>query len=380
MPLFETFDQTISAFIIWLLGFFFLEYIRKKFHLGFKVTHILYIWHTLFSLIYAIYTQTHIADATVYYQRALTEVIPWGIGTKFIINFSSIFTNAFNLSYFGTYLIYNIIGTTGIIAFYASLKVCIAEKGLLTQRLSLIVIFLPSLHFWSAGLGKEPFALLSTGLALWAVLNIKRRIWLLVLAICIMGIIRPHVAGIFIVALSIAIMTDKNISLTPRIILFLISILLITVGVPYIVEFTGLGNLNNSLEFIETRQSYNQSGGGGINISTMSLPMQLFTYLFRPLPFEAHSAGALLSSIDNSFLIILSCLFLYGLSKSKNRKAAFRKKYNLVFISAFIAITWGILAITTANLGIAVRQKWMFLPFVIFIFFLYIPNIKAKTK
>lgn len=377
MPLFETTDQVISAVIIWLLGFLLLESIRKIFGLGFRITHLLYIWHTLFCLVYAIYAQTHTSDANVYYMRALIGDTEWGFGTKFIVPFSSLFVIPLHLSAFGIYLVFNIIGSLGILSFYASLKVAVQNKSIFIQRLAVIMVFLPSINFWSVALGKEPFALMSAGFALWAALNMKRRIWLMIFAIFIMGMIRPHIAGIFVIALSIAFVSDKKISLFPRLALLSLSLIAISIMVPFALQYAGLEDISQGakvVEFVEIRQSYNQQGGGGIDISTMSLPVQMFTYIFRPLPMDAHSVSALFASIDNLFLFLLFLLFLRGIYKNKNIK----NEYNIIFMVSFIMATWLILAVTTANLGIAIRQKWMFLPFLIFLFFLHMRSLKIK--
>ena len=57
--------------------------------------------------------------------------------------------------------------------------------------------------------------------------------------------------------------------------------------------------------YIDKRQNYNLSGGSSLDIALMSYPMQVFTYIFRPLPFEAHSAVAFVTSIENTILLFL---------------------------------------------------------------------------
>lgn len=95
----------------------------------------------------------------------------------------------------------------------------------------------------------------------------------------------------------------------------------------------------------------------------MSYPMQMFTYLFRPLPFDAHSALALFTSIENTILL---ALFLYVLFKNKFRLHSFIEGKN-AWLLIYAFLTCSMLAITTANLGIATRQKWMFMPILIYL-------------
>jgi hypothetical protein len=129
-------------------------------------------------------------------------------------------------------------------------------------------------------------------------------------------------------------------------------------------DYSGLGSgADNAdvIEYVEQRQGYNMQGGGAVDISSMSLPVQMFTYLFRPLPFEAHSLTSLAVSVENVALIVI--LFLAIGQRIKGRKST--SHVDRVFLAVFSVSVWLILATTTANLGIAVRQKWMFLPMII---------------
>ncbi len=96
----------------------------------------------------------------------------------------------------------------------------------------------------------------------------------------------------------------------------------------------------------------------------MILPMKIFTYLFRPLIFEVNSIFSLAAAIDN--LIILYLMISGG-------KILIKKNINVVgenrlFMWVYSILVLLILASTTANLGIALRQKWMFMPMLIFLF------------
>jgi hypothetical protein len=138
--------------------------------------------------------------------------------------------------------------------------------------------------------------------------------------------------------------------------------------IPFALDYSGLGadfTIQAANDYFETRQGYNQDGGGGIDISQMSLPAQLFTYIFRPLPFEAHGFAALSASFEN---ILLMIFFIYSfrcyLSRVRNKKFDFSNKSFMIF---YAIVTWLILAMTTANLGISLRQKWMFLPMLLYV-------------
>lgn len=373
MPMFETVDQVFSALFIWLLGFMLAESVRKSFHLNFKITHLLYIWHTLFCLLYIFYSQTHTADAVEYYYDAVNEPIHFAIGTRFIVFLSGIFVQTLHLSYLGIFLIFNIFGYLGLLAFYASLNQVVADKSFFVKSLAVIAVFLPSASFWTASLGKDSLSFMATGFALWAALNLKRRVPLMIFAILVMSLIRPHIAGIFIIALTIAFIMDKNIRLFPRMALMTISLIVAVSMVPFALKYANLKSTDKETvtKYIQKRQSYNLEGGSSLNIGSMSLPLKLYTYVFRPLPYEARSVPALLSSFDNLFLLFLFLLFMRGFYKN----IIIHNDHNMIFLVSFSIATWLISAMITGNLGIAARQKWIFLPFLIFIFFSYIQYI-----
>ena len=125
--------------------------------------------------------------------------------------------------------------------------------------------------------------------------------------------------------------------------------------------------------YVDKRQSSNLSGGSSVDIASMSLPMQIITYLFRPLPFEAHTLFALIASFDNVILLILAIIGLFSYFK-KNKPSI---ESNRIFLWVYFLICLTVLAMTTANLGIAMRQKWMFVP--VFIFLL-LSIIGSKNK
>jgi CDP-diglyceride synthetase len=90
------------------------------------------------------------------------------------------------------------------------------------------------------------------------------------------------------------------------------------------------------------------------------------------LPFEARSIYQFAASLDN---VVLLVVFLMGVFRWKNRKYKSESE-NRLFLILFSVGCWTVLALTTANLGISVRQKWMFLPM---IFYLLV-SVLGRTK
>jgi len=380
MPLFENNTQIISAFVVWLIGFLFIDIVKNQKGINLKVVYGLYIWHTLFAFLYMFYAAHHNADASTYYMIAKEGTCDFDrFGTPFVKVLTELLVDKFSLSWLGVFMVYNIFGFLGLLFFYMSLNSITMNKSLFVKRLVLIVLFLPSINFWTVAVGKDAIAFTAATMALWAILDLNKRLILMISAIIIMLFVRPHIAGVMLFALGIAILFDKNFSLFYKSKLIFIGILIFFLSFQYFFNLivpSSISKVSKISEVIQKRQEYNLQGSGAIDISSMSFPEQLFAYLYRPMPFEINSLYGFAAGIDNLFLLFLTLLFLFSFIKSKSYTTKIQYNHNYIFILIYVLITCSILAMTTANLGISLRQKWMVMPFLIFIFFLYIDNKK----
>lgn len=378
MIFFSSAWHIFSAALVFIFGLFIALRLPRQIGSNWRRNLILYLWHTIFCVIYANYVSENGGDAIDYYLSSLRSNIDFSFGTFAIIYINRIFSYYFDLSFFGVCLIFNVFGSIGLIFFDASLQYVSGKKKKLVRILTGLIIFLPSVSFWSAGIGKDALSFMAIGFALWAAIDFNNRIRLMVFSVFVMLLVRPHMAGLMMIALASSIIFRGKISLAKKITLVFISFSAVAIAVPFALKYAGLGELGqgvNFMDYIEERQEYNQDGGGGIDISSMSPPMQLFTYVFRPLPFETHSFAALAASFDNIILILIFLLGIFGyFMYRKNIKID--PQENRMFMWIYSLSAWVILAITTANLGISVRQKWMFVPVLVFLLI----SMMAKRK
>lgn len=364
--MFEDIWSVFSTFLVFVLGGLLLIKLSGFFNVGQKRGFLLYLWHTLFCIIYLIYAQKFGADSNVYYEKAILGKFDFNFGTAAVDGVTSLLVHGLGLGILGCFLVFNIFGTIGLLAFDGALKKATANKSKFFKRLATIIIFLPSVSFWSSAIGKDAISFFAMGLALWAALQFNRRIWLMAFAIFIMLTVRPHIAGMMVIGLAISVMFDRETSLFKRLFLAIFAMIGVAVMVPFALQYAGVSDPNSAealMDYVENRQSYNMDGGGGVDISNMRLPMQLFTYMFRPLIFEARSITALAAAIDNLILLYLFIVGCYALIMRKSKK--FIENRNFMWVYAGLA--WVVLAMTSANLGIAVRQKWMFVPMFVFL-------------
>ncbi|WP_199748548.1 hypothetical protein [Candidimonas sp. SYP-B2681] len=356
-----------SALLVFLAGLFITLSIGKRLQLPQRRTLLLYMWHSLFCVVYAVYAITNGADALVYYIKAMNGEFMLSVGTGAVVSIATLFVTGLNLSFLGACLLFNIFGSIGLLAFDASLRATTVDKSALVRRFATLIVFLPSISFWTSALGKDSLAFMATGLALWSAMNLKRRALLMVAAVGIMLLVRPHIAGIMVIALTGSLVFQKSIPLPQRMLLGGVALAATAAMIPFALNYAGVGEgagAEDLASYVEQRQSVNTQGGSSIDISSMSLPMQLYSYLFRPLPFEAGSIFALAASADNLLLLFLIVAGSFKMLK-RNKQVS---DTNRTFLWIYSLLSWLVLAMTTANLGISVRQKWMFAPMLILLF------------
>jgi len=326
---------------------------------------VIYIWHTIFSLVYMWYAVSFGGDSLDYFYKSNSSWSNFNFGTFAVVFFTSFLAQIVGLSLLGCFLVFNLFGVVGLLAFDGCLQA--VGKNANIKRLSTLIIFLPSVSFWSSAIGKDSISFMAVGLALWAALHLKRRLGLMAFAVVAMLFVRPHMAGMMVIALAIAALLESRASLPKKVLIGALSASVAAVMVPFALTYAGVEDVvdvDSVSAYIDTRQSYNMEGGGGIDIASMSLPEQLFAYMFRPFIFEINSFFSAAAAFDN---LILFFLFLAGgWAMLKGKRSDLGE--NRAFMWVYSLMAWGILAMTTANMGIALRQKWMFAPMLIFLF------------
>lgn len=356
--------HVVSAAGVFVLGGLFSLIMAKMFHIGLLRSLTIYLWHTIFSMIYLWYVLNFGGDALWYFEDASTNVFDFG--TFGVIYLTGLIVEVLDLSILGVFLSFNIFGFIGLLAMDGSLRAAIANKSKHLNYFASAIIFLPSMSFWSSAIGKDALSFMSAGLALWASLALRSRWILMAFAVAIMLLARPHIATIMLIAwimatsLQVKLFVFKDIAF--RFFLIVAAFLII----PFSMEYAGLSKSFDFFDFqkyIHERSSYNLEGAGGVDIQKMSFPMQLFTYMFRPFIFEVNDFFFFAAAVDN---MILLCLFILGvLAILRGKSSSIGESRTFLWIYSILC--WSFLAMSTANMGIALRQKWMFAPMLIFL-------------
>ncbi|UOE80912.1 hypothetical protein LTQ03_05875 [Vibrio splendidus] len=377
LDLFGSLFQIFSLFFLVILGAFLCHILCKFFQVSNKIGFMLYAYHLFFGLVYLVFVSNFGGDAIGYFIQSLeTTLRDFQPGTIAVEYLTAFFSRA-GFSVVGVFTVFNIFGFIGLLAFYACLDEVTIHSSRRLKQLVLLIVFLPSISFWSAGLGKDAISFMAMGLALYAALDFYKRVPLLILAIAFMLFVRPHIAGMMLIAVVFSAALSREIPFTARVIIGFLGFGLATVMIPFALNYAGVNeDASNLGQYIDARASSNQGGGSSLDIASLPLPLKMFTYLFRPLPFEARSITTLLAAIDNMVILYLS----YVAFKVRATIRGIALLGNRVFMWSYVLIAWVLLSMTTANLGIAMRQKWMFAPILIFLLISIIAASDGKCR
>lgn len=365
---FENAWHVFAAVLVLLLGLIIALIQKKIFGVPQKRAIILYFWHTFFCIFYFWYSVNNAADAKTYYFNSLTYDGGLNFGSLGVYYVTSFFTQVLNMSYGNVFLVFNIFGFVGLIALASALQHVTRNSRSDIQRLSILFLFLPGLSFWSVAIGKDAFTFMGAGLATWAALDFQRRLSALAISLVLYLIPRPHMAGILLLSFSFALLLSSRLGLYKKLSLLIILVPLTIVGIQLGMNHAGLESVTDLAEieeYFDGRQQVNLGGGSSVDIASMPLLAKLLTYLLRPLFFDATGILGLIVSFEN-FVLLALCL---AVALRRKRTPSNLGRFEFSFYILFVGISWLVLSSSTANLGIAVRQKIMFLPMLVVVLF-----------
>lgn len=294
------------------------------------------------------------------------------LGTAFTEVATGFIYAIYTPTYFGSFLIFATLSFAGQILFYSAFRPWMSSRK---QKLyALAIFFLPSMIFWPSSPGKDALMVLFLGAASYGASRLLRKtsfasLLIIAPALFLAASIRPHIAGVFGLALVLALLfgkTGQMLSGPKRTALFLLSVagavaVLAAFASTFSVSLEGGGGTQDLGGFLEDVSEQTSTGGSEItggSISLSRLPIAIITVLFRPLIHEGTSPQVLMSALEGTFLL---GLVIYKFPQMWRNKRLLREKSLLMvyffytggFIVGFSAIL---------NLGILARQRVQVLP------------------
>lgn len=323
----------------------------------------LFFYHLALAFVYYLYALFNPSDSQFYYIKVTNNVRGenwsdfYGTSTSFIEFIGYPFIKFFAFSYEGVMALFAFFGFVGFIYFYVFFRENIRFKHtFLGYDLLTLIFFLPNLHFWSSSFGKGSVIFMAIGLFFYGISKIRTRWPAILIGGIIIYHVRPHIMLVMLISSAIGfVFTTKGISLPLRVAFllgvsvafyFIYSDVLAMVGIDE-GEFVSQG-LDLSGRARELTKSTS-----GVDINSYSLPMKIFTFLYRPLFFDAPGILGLIVSFENVFYLLITL-------KIFNWKGLrFLITSNFLVKTAFFSFLTVTIALAqiAGNLGLAMRQK-----------------------
>ncbi|WP_226389038.1 hypothetical protein [Penaeicola halotolerans] len=325
-------------------------------------------YHILFSLIFTYYILTFGGDSTGYWRLNLQQVYVsnpslfayYGVSTKFPLFLNYIPSKLLGLDYITGNLLYSFLGFIGIRFLYLMYaRYYPQDIKVYGIRLFPWLFYLPNIHFWSAGVGKDTLCFWGIAWFAYAMQNYKRNLPQLIIAFLFVYHARPHMGFILLGAAAIAVLIGSEVGTGSKFMLIVLSAFIFFLISDQVLIFLQIEDFSfESLEDLSRSQQAflnRASVGSGIDISGYPLPIKILTYLYRPLFIDAHNIVALISSVENFIYLLLTFKLFRNFSIQSFKDAPLFLKVGLI---TFVPVTVAF-ANSLSNLGITMRMKNM---------------------
>ena len=345
----------------------------------------MFFFHALLFFAYYGYTLFNSSDSKFYYEKVIrdfrgeTWLSFYGTSTTFIEFIAYPFIKYLNFSYEAVMALFSWFGYLGFVFFYIFFKENIRFKHTwMGFDLVTLIFFLPNLHFWSASLGKGSIIFFALGLYFYGISKLKRRWIAAMFAGVLIYHIRPHILLVILISSTIGfVFSTKGLGFIWRVAFVLVASVALYFIYQDVLSMVGVNDDELLTEGLDMSHRASELGkaSSGVDISNYSLPMQLFTFIYRPLFVDAPGVLGILVSFENVFYLLMT----FWLLKSWKgftyiiRADLLAKTCFFSFFTVSLA-----LAQVSGNLGIAMRQKSQVMPLLLFVVVSFLDEQKMK--
>lgn len=317
------------------------------------------------------------ADAGVYYKKglAIAEGLwrldpsslldaagPTG-GARFLSQVTGVVVALSGPSQRAAFVVFSLLAFAGVCFFAASYKRVPGSDPIV--YLAWLALW-PSLFFWPSSVGKEAFLLFSLGLAVWGFSRFPQPIaWVALGAgLLLLGMVRPHVAGVAAAAMAVAILFSRGRSGLIGRWYFQAIFWLGALGLTFYLSAGALGieDSESAVKLIEATAAQSDVGGsaaGSTTVSVLGIPSAFIRTLFRPFIWEAGSSFVLLSAIE---VLVLLVLIIWRRRQLWASIREWRTDRLIGFSLVFVVLYALMLGFAMSNLAIIARQRVLLLP------------------
>lgn len=352
-------------------------------------------YHLAASIVFYLYITNFGGDAEHYwvapkslsFENVWNDVVTLSRPTEIMLFLNFFPSNVLGLSFFIGNIIYGVIGYSAIVYFLALLKSLIPNYRYLRYikvfNISIfpLLLFLPNLHFWSAGVGKDALLFFFISQFTYSLLNMRKRFLGFGISVFLSFLLRPHITFFLFAGFGVAYTLVRKMPFYKR--TFLILLFSLTFGYLFVavLSFVKLEQFTTEKisDFSDKKvKALAATGGSTVDITSYPYPLKVVTFLYRPIFFDINNPIAIFASFENLLLIILTIKFLI------RKPIKTFKQSHFIIKGSFIFFMLGTLAFSLilGNLGIMLRQKnmLMLMFFLVVLHSFYLNDILPKLK
>lgn len=368
-------DFIIIVFIV-ILGFnlkyLFKKRIDRKYD---KYLNGLWICHILIGYAFYLYVNSYGGDARNYWftvkyniDLSIVDYFSRGLGTNSMYVLTYFPSKILDLSFLTGSAIYAFIGYLGFLLYFSFFLKHIRFNSKIGRfNLFPLVLFLPNLHFWSSGVGKDTLLFFCIALFVYSIDNFRKNIILIIFSLSLAYFIRPHISFFLIASFAFAFLLDGNLKSYQKILISAVFFVIFLLLFNRILSYLKIESIDSETlsQFSESKVEglSRSSTGSSVDISGYPLPFKILTFLYRPFFFDINGILAIVASFENLILFILTLKFF----RNNPLKILSGSGFLIKGIVIFFLIGTISFSFILGNLGIMLRQKNMFIPLLIFI-------------
>lgn len=357
----------ICVILMYIIGIVALAQNFKKVSIRFVRFFVLIgITHLFFTFVYYFYTLNNVADSIGYYRRVLYLYDSWGEtfgqGVNFIYFLLYPLVKFIGLTYFGSFFVYSFFG---LIGYYFLLKVLLEIRNKKWSNWFYLLL-LPNIHFWSVAIGKDSLIFFAISFLIYNY-YFNKPWYKYILPLLFIAFIRIHILFFLLISFGMMqLLLNKRIKVIHKVLIFLLLGFTFYALFPFLMQRVGFVDTESIISQIEDLETRKSQGETTIDMSGENLLVKWVSYLFRPFFYDAKNFLSIVSSLEN----VVWVLIFFKIFKSFRRSIinSYRNIYWFSLFSIFTITVPG--AYLLYNLGIAVRQKTMIVPFLFVVFFL----------
>ena len=320
--------------------------------------------HLATTVYYYSWQQTAASDAPFYYYDFVGYYgSGFALNTMFVIYFVQFLRELIGGTYFDYFMLFQASGFWAMVFIWRIFHEIYQDLAQKQPVWTYVLLFLPSLHFFTSPIGKDGPLVLGSAMAVWAAMHIRRRYLIFALAVFIMVLFRPHIGFVAVSSLALALVIDRSIKTNIRLTLVALALVGLTIvagtlRTTFAVDITSADSVGT---FFTAQSEMAQQFTEGSAVLDASYPVRLISLLFRPFFLDVLGTGTLglIASFENLMMAILFVTFaangrnLYRLSRQ-----VLYIRYALIFSIALIIL----LSLVYYNVGLGLRQRPMVFP------------------